>query len=118
VLNGGETTGLAARVSAAFVAAGYRAGKVGNTSARQTTAVWYGSGGESSASRIARLFGVAAVASRSVAAGHVEILLGASATVPAVPALAKPQAPAAALPPSTGAQGGAVSAKDGIPCVN
>jgi len=118
VLNGGETTGLAARVSAAFVAAGYRAGKVGNTSARQTTAVWYGSGGESSASRIARLFGVAAVASRSVAAGHVEILLGASATVPAVPAVAKPQAPAAALPPSTGAQGGAVSAKDGIPCVN
>ena len=118
VLNGGETTGLAARVSAALVTAGYRGGKVGNTSARQTTAVWYGAGAASSASRIARLFGIAAVASRSVAAGHVEIQLGASATLPVVPALAKAQTPAAALPPSTGAQGGAVSAKDGIPCVN
>ena len=44
VLNGGSTTGLAARISAALVKAGYRAGSVGNTAARPVTSVSYGPG--------------------------------------------------------------------------
>jgi hypothetical protein len=63
------------------------------------------------------LFGVIAVASASVAAGHVEILLGTGATMPNVPASSTPQTPAVTIP-TTGPQGGAVTAKDGIPCVN
>jgi LCP family protein required for cell wall assembly len=117
VLNGGYTTGLAARISAALTTAGYRAGTVGNTSLRTSTAVRYGTGASASASRIATLFGVTAVASASVAAGHVEILLGTSATMPNIPASSTPQTPAVTIP-TTGPQGGAVTAKDGIPCVN
>jgi len=120
VFNGGNTTGLAARVSAALVKAGYRAGEVGDTSLRATTAVRYGAGASASAKKIAGLFGVTAVASTSVAAMHVEILLGASATVPAMSnaAAVSPSASPSVVIPSTGPQGGAVRAKDGIPCVN
>ncbi|HKD89389.1 MAG TPA: LCP family protein [Streptosporangiaceae bacterium] len=120
VLNGGNTTGLAARVSAALVQAGYRAGKIGDTSYRATTAVSYGAGASASASKIAALFGVTATASSSVAPGHVEVLLGAKATVPAVTnAMAlSPSASPSAVIPSTGPQGGSVHAKNGIPCVN
>ncbi|HUB39740.1 MAG TPA: LCP family protein [Streptosporangiaceae bacterium] len=117
VLNGGSTTGLAARVSAALVSAGYRAGKVANTSYRATTAVSYGAGASASATRIAGLFGVTATASASVAAGHVEILLGASASVPDVTSASASSSPSAVIP-TTGPQGGAVHAKNGIPCVN
>jgi LCP family protein required for cell wall assembly len=117
VLNGGYTTGLAARISAALTTAGYRAGTVGNTGLRTSTTVRYGTGASASASRIAALFGVTAVASASVAAGHVEILLGTSATMPNVPASGTSQTPAVTIP-TTGPQGGAVTAKDGIPCVN
>jgi hypothetical protein len=56
-------------------------------------------------------------ASASVAAGHVEILLGASATVPNISAPGQTQTPAVAIP-ATGPQGGAVSTRNGIPCVN
>jgi LCP family protein required for cell wall assembly len=117
VLNGGYTTGLAARISAALTKAGYRAGTVGNTSLRTSTAVRYGTGVSASATKIAALFGVNAVASASVAAGRVEILLGTSATMPNVPASSTSQTPAVTIP-TTGPQGGAVAAKDGIPCVN
>jgi LCP family protein required for cell wall assembly len=123
VLNGGNTAGLAAKVSAALVKAGYRAGAVGNTSYHTTTEIRYGAGASGSASKIADLFGVTATPDTSVAAGHVEILLGASATVPAMSSAASLQ-PASSSPSpssviaSTGPQGGAVQAKDGIPCVN
>jgi LCP family protein required for cell wall assembly len=120
VFNGGNTAGLAARVSAALVKAGYRAGKIGNTSYRATTAVSYGAGASGSASKIAGLFGVTATAGSSVAPGHVEVLLGASATVPNMTtafALSS-SPPPSVLIPSTGPQGGAVHAKGGIPCVN
>ena len=117
VLNGGNSTGLAARVSAALVNAGYRAGKVGDTSYRATTAVSYGAGASASASKIAGLFGVTATASASVAAGHVEILLGASATVPDMTSASASSSPSAVIP-NTGPQGGAVHAKGGIPCVD
>jgi LCP family protein required for cell wall assembly len=118
VYNGGNTAGLAGQVSAAFDKAGYRAGQVANTAYRTTTAVLYGAGSSAAAARIAAMFGVTAAASASVAPGHVQVLLGASATVPQIPAgSASPSAPSVAVP-TTGPQGGAVSAGDGSPCVN
>ncbi len=68
VLNGGDTAGLAAGVSAALVRAGYRAGEVSNTSPRTVTAVRYGTGAAGNADRIAALFKVGAAASASVPA--------------------------------------------------
>jgi len=117
VFNGGNTKGLARRASAALAKAGYRAGAVGNTSYRTTTAVLYGAQASANASKIAAMFGVTAAASASVAPGHVEILLGVSATVPAVSTPAAPRRRPVVFP-TTGPQGGAVSAKNGIPCVD
>jgi LCP family protein required for cell wall assembly len=118
VLNGGTTTGLAGRVSAALVKAGYRAGTVGNTAARTVTSVSYGTGVSANAAALARMFGVTALASSSLAPGHVQILLGGSAVLPGALAASSPQ-PAATVIPTAGPQGGAVIApKDGIPCVN
>jgi LCP family protein required for cell wall assembly len=124
VLNGGYIQGLAGRVSAALGRAGYRVSNPGNTSYRTTTAVLYGAGASAQAGQIATIFGVTAAASAQVAAGHVEVLLGASATAPAaVPAISAASTPTATPAPTTaipttGPQGGAVSAQDGIPCVN
>ncbi len=117
VLNGGDTAGLAGRVSAMLAKAGYRAGKVGDTSARAATAIRYGSGAADSATVIARGFGVAATASSAVAAGHVQILLGATTTTVPVVGASSP-APGPVTAPTTGPQGGAIAAKNGIPCVN
>jgi LCP family protein required for cell wall assembly len=117
VFNGGQTAGLATRVSAALVRAGYRPGQVGNTGYRRATAVLYGPGAAASAGTIATMFGGTATASAAAAAGHVEILLGATATMPRIPASGAPQTPSPAAP-STGPQGGAVHAKNGVPCVN
>jgi hypothetical protein len=127
VLNGGSTPGLAGRVSAALTQGGYRAGKIGNTTYRTSTTVLYGTGASGSGSKIATAFGTTAQASASLAAGHVEVLLGNGATVPTVTAPSAPSAssgsasssatPAGVLP-TTGAQGGAVSGGTGIPCVN
>jgi LCP family protein required for cell wall assembly len=115
VFNGGSTPGLAGQVSAALVKDGYKAGQVGNTSALTTTVVTYGTGSAASAAKIAALFGVTATASATVTAGHVEVMLGASAAVPS----ATPSASSSAVAlPTTGSQGGAVTAKNGIPCVN
>jgi LCP family protein required for cell wall assembly len=119
VRNGGNTAGLAGRVSAALTKAGYRAGKVGNAAPRATTAVLYGAGASANASKIAKLFGVTATPSASVPAGHAEILLGASATtVPKIPVGGQRRSRSAVVIPTKGPQGGAVSAKNGIPCVN
>jgi LCP family protein required for cell wall assembly len=128
VYNGGNTPGLAGQVSAALVKDGYLAGKVGNTSPLTTTEVQYGTGAAANAGQIASLFGVTATASSTVAAGHVEVLLGADATVPAGSASAStsstsdsPSSSASSSVtaiPSTGAQGGLVNAKNGIPCVD
>jgi len=115
VYNGGSTPGLAGQVRAALVKDGFEAGQIGNTSALTTTQVLYGAGSAASAGKIASLFGVTATASSTVAAGHVQVNLGANATVPG----AAPSASNSAVPlPSTGAQGGAVTAKNGIPCVD
>jgi LCP family protein required for cell wall assembly len=118
VFNGGQTAGLAHRVSDALVSAGYTAGQIADTSYRASTAVVYGSGAQASASRIAALFHVTAVAGSSVPPGHVQVLLGAGATVPATSAVSTPGTSPAPAVPTTGPQGGAVHAKNGIPCVN
>jgi len=115
VYNGGNTAGLAGEVSAALVKQGYQAGQIADTSALSTTEVLYGAGASASAKTIASEFGVTATASSTVAAGHVEILLGADATLPTTSAA--PSSSAVPIP-TTGAQGGAVTAVDGIPCVN
>ncbi|MGI8451151.1 MAG: LCP family protein [Streptosporangiaceae bacterium] len=117
VLNGGPTTGLAARISAALGQAGYRAGTVGNTASRTATSVSYGPGASANAAALARIFGVTAVPAASLAAGEIQILLGAGAVLPGALAASQPQ-PAATVIPTAGPQGGAVIAKDGIPCVN
>jgi len=124
VLNGGNSQGLAGRVSAALARAGYRVGTPGDTSYRTTTAVLYSAGESAEAGRLAAIFGATATVSASLAAGHVEVLLGASATVPTtIPAISGAASPTPAPAPTTaiptsGPQGGAVTAKDGIPCVN
>jgi len=122
VFNGGNTRGMARRVSAALTKDGYRAGQVGNTDLRATTEVLYGAGASASASKIATMFGVTAAAGTLVAPHHVQILLGVSATVPQAPrpaasTHAAPRSPSVVIP-TTGPQGGAVSATNGIPCVN
>jgi LCP family protein required for cell wall assembly len=121
VLNGSGIHLLAHRVSAALVRAGYKPGKVATTSYLATTQVRYGAGASSGARKIAALFGVTAVGSRSVAAGHIEVVLGAGATVPVISTRTadspKPK-PTPVTAPTTGPQGGAVTAKNGIPCVN
>ncbi len=118
VYNGGTTQGLAAAVSAALVKQGYKAGKVANASSPlSTTEVAYGTGSAAAAGKIASMFGVTAVADSTVAAGHVEVLLGASATLQDVTATPAPSNSPVPIP-TTGAQGGAVNASNGIPCVN
>ena len=68
-----------------------------------------------SGAKIASLFGVTATASATVAAGHVQVNLGGDAAVPG----ATPSASNSAVAlPTTGAQGGVVVAKNGIPCVD
>jgi LCP family protein required for cell wall assembly len=117
VYNGGNTGGLAGEVSAALVKDGYRAGLVQNATALTTTEVTYGSGASTSAAHIAALFGVTATASSAVAAGHVQLMLGADATLAEASGTpASSSSPVAA--PTSGAQGGAVNAKNGIPCVD
>ena len=127
VLNGGGTPGLASRVSQAMVQAGFKAGQIGNATSRTTTEVLYGTGEAANAGRIASAFGVTAAPSASVAANHVEVVLGAGATtaptVSAAPASGSSASSSASPAPSpiiptTGPQGGAVGAEKGIPCVD
>jgi LCP family protein required for cell wall assembly len=117
VLNGGQTSGLAHSVSAALVKAGYHGGQIGDTSPRSTTSVLYGSGAAASARTIASMFATTAAASSAVPKGHVQILLGAGATVPVVSTASSSSPPPTAVP-TTGPQGGPVAAQNGIPCVN
>ena len=89
VYNGSGAPGLAGDVSRALTALGYKAGAVDNASAQSRTVkpatqVFYGSGASANAARIAAKFGATATALTSLAAGHVEVLLG--STVTEVPA--------------------------------
>jgi hypothetical protein len=115
VYNGGSTPGLAGQVSDALVKDGFTAGLVGNTGVLSATRVLYGTGSSVSGGQIAKLFGVSATASAEVAAGHVQVMLGGNAAVPG----ATPSSSTSVVPlPTTGVQGGAVNAKNGIPCVD
>jgi hypothetical protein len=98
---------------------------------QSATQVFYGAGAAANAAKIAGYFGTTATAVGSVAAGHVEILLGTTST--SVPAALGPSSsgsdPAAATLPSAtttsgasnGQAGGATTVKAdapyGIPCV-
>jgi anionic cell wall polymer biosynthesis LytR-Cps2A-Psr (LCP) family protein len=130
VYNGSDVNGLAASVSQAVTALGYKAGPVANASAQsqtleQDTQVFYGAGASANAAKIATMFGATATALTSLPAGHVEVLLG--STVTGVPsglgtsgAGATPSASSTA-DGNNGASGGAVTvtanAKYGVPCV-
>ena len=114
---------LASKVSAAMVQAGFKAGAVGNGTARTTTEVLYGTGEAANASRIASAFGVTAAASASVAANHVEVLVGADTTTaptvrPASSSSSSSSPSSSPVIPTLGPQGGAVGAERGIPCVD
>ena len=115
VFNGGSTPGLAGQVSAALVKDGFTAGQISNTTALTATQVLYGTGASASGAKIASLFGVSATASAAVAPGHVQVNLGGNASVPGATPSASNSATAL---PTTGAQGGAVIARNGIPCVD
>jgi LCP family protein required for cell wall assembly len=136
VYNGSGTQGLAGAVSQALVSAGYKAGVVENASqqskpVQSATQVFYGAGAAANAAKIARYFGATATAATSLAAGHVEVLLGTTAT--AVPAglgssgsvtSATPAATPSAAATSAGDNGAAgkavtvpTNAKYGVPCV-
>ncbi|MGO9782872.1 MAG: LCP family protein [Streptosporangiaceae bacterium] len=126
VYNGGGTPGLAGQLSKALTSAGFKAGQVGNIGSQPSTQVLYGAGAQASAAKIAGYFGgVTAAAGNSVAAGHVEVLLGTDAT--AVPAgigsatsSASPSRSPSASPtptPSNGQVSVSANAKYGIPCV-
>lgn len=131
VLNGGNTQGLASQVSTALVQAGYKAGTVSNTASRATTEVLYGAGASAgvlgSADALASAFNVTAQPSKTLPAGHVEVLLGADATT--VPSFSTGSSSAASTSTASGspsptpqssynAAGGAVNAVNGIPCVD
>jgi LCP family protein required for cell wall assembly len=129
VYNAGDTGGLASGVSQALVAKGYKAGAIADASAQSQTSstateVFYGSGASANAAKIANYFGATATAVSSLAAGHVEVLLGTGATaVPTAlaPASSSPSSSASSSAGNNGAAGGAVTvaakAKFGIPCV-
>jgi LCP family protein required for cell wall assembly len=81
--NSGQTHGLAGDLSAALVKKGYQAGIVHSYSpAIPLTTITYGAGteAETAAGVIAKDFGLTATSSSSVAPGHVQVILGGSAT--------------------------------------
>jgi len=129
IYNGGNTSGLAGQLSRALTAAGYKAGKVATVPAQSSTEVLYGTGAAANAAKIAGYFtGVTANASDTVAAGHVEVLLGTDATSVPASIAAAASSPASspssspASPKPSPSQSGVVTVKPnapyGIPCVN
>ncbi|HEX3964755.1 MAG TPA: LCP family protein [Trebonia sp.] len=88
VYNGSGAPDLATDVSQSLVALGYKAGQAANSSAQSQpvqggTEIFYGTGAELNAQAIANYMGTTAAPLSSLAAGHVEVLLG--STVTAVP---------------------------------
>lgn len=140
VYNGGSTPLLATHVLQALVSAGYKSGVAAEPSAQSqpvqsATQVFYGAGAAANAAAIGHDFGVTATELSSLAAGHVEVLLGTAATeVPAALSTGSPGTGGASPSPSSsptalptsaannGASGGTVTVKPnapfGIPCVN
>jgi hypothetical protein len=108
VYNGNSSaTGLAGKFSRALAALGYKAGAVAIPSAQSqtvkpTTQVFYGAGTSANAAKIATEIGTTATALTSLAAGHVEVLIG--STVTAVPAGLTSSSTSTASTQSTGAK--------------
>ena len=81
VYNSGQTAHLATDLSVALVKKGYKAGVAEDyPTAIPLTTVTYGTGAQASAAAIAKQFGLTATASSTVAAGHVQVILGGSVT--------------------------------------
>ena len=129
VYNGGNASGLAGQLSRALTAAGYKAGKVAAAPIQSSTEVLYGTGAAANAAKIAGYFtGVTANASDTVAAGHVEVLLGTDATSVPASIAAAASSPASSSssspvrPKPSPSQSGVVTVQPnapyGIPCVN
>ena len=129
VLNSTATPGLASTVSAALATGGFTPGAIANSD-DPTTSVRYGAGADADAAGVATLLGApAAIADPQIAAGHVQVSLGADFTTPgdlagaAAARLAQATtgtaAPSSSTTTSTAApdQGAPVLA-GGIPCVN
>jgi anionic cell wall polymer biosynthesis LytR-Cps2A-Psr (LCP) family protein len=85
VYNGSGAPGLAGRASQAFAADGYKVGKAADATAQSQqvladSEVFYGAGTELNAENIANDLGTTAAPLSSLAAGHVEVLLGSTVT--------------------------------------
>jgi LCP family protein required for cell wall assembly len=121
VYNAGQTSGLAGQTSQALADKGYLAGVVATAAGQQPlTTVSFGTGASVSATLIARDFGVAAVPSGLVRAGHVKVILGGEAL--GLPQSLGGPAPSSSIPPGqVNTEGGTVgvpaNARYGIPCV-
>ncbi|MBD0690023.1 hypothetical protein BG452_29330 [Streptomyces sp. CBMA123] len=122
-VNAAAGAGAAGTESKALVELGYQAGRIGDAPARtRTTTVTYGSGAKADAQAVAARYGVTAVPSSAVAAGHVLVTLGAGRTPTPTPSASASGTPAPAdgsADPAAGLpmQGPAVKA-GGIPCVD
>jgi LCP family protein required for cell wall assembly len=122
VYNGTTVNHGASDESKALVAMGYTAGVVQSHAPASHSQVYYGKGAASAAQQIAGTLGATAVASSSVRAGHVEVILGAGFTGPgasggASSSTGNGSGATASASPSIPFQGKAVKA-GGIPCVN
>jgi anionic cell wall polymer biosynthesis LytR-Cps2A-Psr (LCP) family protein len=107
VYNGGNTSGLASRVSQALVALGYKPGAIENASSQSQTVtagtqVFFGAGASANAANIATYFGTTAKPLKSLPANHVEVLLGSAVTT--VPAGLASHGTSTASPQSAGAR--------------
>ncbi|MFD9689221.1 LCP family protein [Kitasatospora sp. NPDC059146] len=122
-VNATAGAGAAATESKALVDLGYQAGRIGDAPARiRTTTVSYGTGAKADAQAVAARYGVTAVPSSAVPAGHVLVTLAGTRTATPTPAATASGAPAPAdgsADPAAGLpmQGPAVKA-GGIPCVD
>jgi LCP family protein required for cell wall assembly len=77
VLNGSGKTGLASKVLNVLTGKGFTGGGTGNTAARTTSVVEYGTGGSANAQAIAAaLGGLTTESASSIPAGSVRVLLG------------------------------------------
>ncbi|MBP2194080.1 LCP family protein [Nocardia goodfellowii] len=116
VSNSGAADGMAATLSAALSSRGYTAGAVGNgTTMTTTSTIYYPSGGEADAKRLADTLGLPVAESASVATGRLKVVLGSDFTLPAdltTTPVATSGTPDAGKPVDT------VIAGDSIPCVN
>jgi LCP family protein required for cell wall assembly len=133
VYNSSQTPHLATDLSDALVKQGYKAGTTAEyPTAIPLTTITYGTGAQANAAAITKQFGLTATESSTVAAGHVQIILGGSVTfLPASFGGQAPTATATASPSSssTSQQGDSntsqattalakeAKAKYGIPCV-